>query len=97
MTFEVVFTKRAENDFDSILNYIKTDFGSKPAEQFKNLIVEFAKILESFPEIGTLEVEKKGIRGSVIHKRLKVFYRIKNKRVIILRLFDTRQSPDKRF
>jgi|SRR3569833_467203 len=97
MTFEVVFTKRSENDFDSILNYIQADFGSKSAEHFKDLIIEFAKILETFPEIGTLEVEDKGIRGSVIHKRLKVFYRVKNKRVIILRLFDTRQNPDKRF
>ena len=97
MTFEVVFTRRAENDFDNILNYIQADFGSRSAEHFRNLIVEFVKILESFPEIGTIELEDKGIRGSVIHKRLKVFYRIKNKRVIILRLFDTRQHPDKRF
>jgi plasmid stabilization system protein ParE len=30
MTFDVVFTKRAERDFEIILNYIEVKFGSQP-------------------------------------------------------------------
>lgn len=97
MAFEVAFTKRAEKDFELISNYIEMQFGSNAAIRFKTLVIEFAAILQTFPEIGSLEVEEKNIRGSVIHQRLKVFYRIKNSRIIILRLFDTRQHPDKRF
>ena len=97
MTFEVVFAKRAEKDFENILKYIESKFGDQAGIHFKSLVLEFATILQSFPEIGSLEVEDKNIRGSVIHHRLKVFYRIKKRRVIILRLFDTRQNPDKKF
>ena len=96
MTFEVVFTKRAERDFETILNYIEFKFGNQAGIRFRNLVLEFSTILQSFPEIGSLEIEDKNIRGSVIHRRLKVFYRIKRQKVIILRLFDTRQNPDKK-
>lgn len=97
MTFEVVFTKRAEKDFENISNYIESKFGENASTRFKSLVLEFATILQFFPEIGSIEVEGKKIRGSVVHGRLKVFYRIKRNQVMILRLFDTRQHPSKRF
>ena len=81
MTFEVVFTKRAERDFETILNYIEFKFGNQAGIRFKNLVLEFATILQSFPEIGSLELEDKSIRAAVIHHRLKIFYRIKSNRV----------------
>jgi|SRR5579872_7077556 len=97
MIFEVAFTKRAEKDFETISSYIENKFGSLASIRFRNLVFEFSTILQVFPEIGSLEVPDKNIRGSVLHSRLKVFYRIKNQRVIVLRLFDTRQNPDKKF
>lgn len=96
MAFEVVFTKRAERDFESILNYISNEFGTQATIHFKDLVIEFASLIQNFPEIGSLEISDKNIRGFVIHRRLKVFYRIKVERIIILRLFDTRQHPNKR-
>ncbi len=97
MIFEVVFAKRAEKDFENILQYIEVTFGNQAGIRFKSLVFEFATILQSFPEIGSIEFEAKNIRGSVVHNRLKIFYRIKKNHVIILRLFDTRQHPDKKF
>ncbi|MFD0765230.1 type II toxin-antitoxin system RelE/ParE family toxin [Mucilaginibacter lutimaris] len=92
---KIVLSKRADKDFDNIINYIKEEFGSQPAIKFKNLIINFLSLLQSFPEIGSHEVTEKQIRAFVAHKRLKIFYRIDKDRVIILRLFDTRQHPDK--
>lgn len=97
MAFEVVFTKKADNDFESILDYIQNEFGINAGDDFKDLIHEFTRLIKSFPEIGSLELAGKNIRGFVIHRRLKIFYRIKNDNVIILRLFDTRQHPDVKF
>lgn len=90
---EVALSKKAEQDFDDILNYIKSDFGSVAAVNFKDLIVNFLELIGNFPEIGSLELPDKNIRAFVVHKRLKVFYTVHNKRIIVLRLFDTRQSP----
>ncbi|MGZ3756093.1 MAG: type II toxin-antitoxin system RelE/ParE family toxin [Mucilaginibacter sp.] len=94
MAFEVVFTKRADRDFENILNYIQSEFGMLIAIQFKDLILEFATLIRSYPEMGVAVLPEKNIRSFVIHRRLKVFYRIKANRVIVLRLFDTRQHPD---
>lgn len=95
MAFKVVFTKEAELDFDIILGYIIHDFGNAAAIRFKNLTIEFVKILQNFPELGRLSNAGKKIRFFVAHKRLKIYYRVKGDKIIILRLFDTRQHPDK--
>ena len=95
MAFEIVLTKRAEKDFETILQYILLDFGQSAAVRFKDLTFEFLSILEKFPGIGIILIAEKDIRSIVIHKRLKVFYRIKNTKIILLRLFDTRQHPGK--
>lgn len=90
---KVVLSKKAEKDFDEILGYIKKDFGSASAVNFKNLILRFLDLICNFPEIGSLQTHKTPIRAFVVHRRLKVLYRIQDKRLIILRLFDTRQDP----
>ncbi|MDB5159073.1 MAG: hypothetical protein JWR50_3780 [Mucilaginibacter sp.] len=96
MASEVVFTKRAERDFENILNYIDSEFGLQATLHFRDLVIDFASLIQHFPEIGSLEQEDKNIRGFVIHRRLKIFYRIKQEKIFILRLFDTRQHPDRR-
>lgn len=93
---KVAFSKKADEDFLSILNYIKADFGSKASIDFKTLVFKFVDLIHAFPEIGSLEVADKGIRGFVVHRRLKIFYRITANKIIILRLFDTRQHPDRK-
>ena len=94
MAFEVTFSKRADRDFESILHYISSEFGIQATTRFKDLVIEFASLLQYFPEIGSLELPDKNVRGFVIHRRLKVFYRVKADSIIILRLFDTRQHPE---
>ena len=95
MAFEVIFSKRADHDFENILYYIENEFGTQSAIRFKDLVIEFVALLQNFHEIGNIELPDKNIRSFVIHRRLKVFYYLKNNRIIIFRLFDTRQHPDK--
>jgi plasmid stabilization system protein ParE len=92
---KVVFSKKADQDFENILIYIKRDFGSQASIDFKDLVLKFSYLIEAFPEIGSLELVDKNIRGFVVHRRLKIFYRVKNNKIIFLRLFDTRQHPDR--
>lgn len=97
MKFKVSFAAKAQADFDAIINYIETEFGPNSSSVFKKQIFDFATLMETFPEIGSIEVKEKNIRGFVVHRRLKAFYRIKGDKVIILRLFDTRQNPPAKF
>ncbi|WP_439696354.1 type II toxin-antitoxin system RelE/ParE family toxin [Mucilaginibacter sp. AW1-7] len=95
MALEVVFTKEAEFDFDTILDYILQDFGEAAVIRFKNLTIDFVKVLQNFPELGRLSNTRKPMRFFVAHKRLKIYYRIKADKIVILRLYDTRQHPNR--
>jgi plasmid stabilization system protein ParE len=96
ISLNVVFSSRAERDFEDIITYIKGEFGSKASLDFKSLVFHFTDLVKAFPEIGSLELPEKNIRGFVVHKRLKIFYQVSDDNLIILRLFDTRQHPDKK-
>ncbi len=94
MAFQVVFTKKAERDFNVILDYIADEFGESAAHRFRVLTIDFLSVLISFPELGIVNTPFNNIRSFVVHKRLKVIYSIKGQKIRILRLFDTRQHPD---
>ena len=49
-----------------------------------------------FPEIGSLQVQDKGVRGFTLIKQVIVLYKVKGNSIIILDFFDTRQSPEKK-
>jgi plasmid stabilization system protein ParE len=89
-------TKRAKENFHAIRGYIEGNWGSKSADEFQTKIENFLDLLQDFPEIGTLEVKEKGIRGFTITKQTTIFYRIKGETIIILAFFDNRQDSDRK-
>ncbi len=93
---EIFFTKRANNNYKSIKEYIALEFGVSVSEIFENKLIDFLEILKNFPEMGSLEVPNKGIRGFQFSEQTRIFYRIKSNRIIILTLFDVRQHPNKK-
>lgn len=96
MALEVFWTKRADNKFDKIIAYLQEEWGDNVAASFVKRVYEFIDLLTEFPEIGKVEYKERGIRGFVIVKQVILFYKVGNKGIIILNLFDTRQSPRKR-
>ena len=44
MAFEIILTKRAEKDFETILQYILLEFGQSGAIRFKDLTFEFLPV-----------------------------------------------------
>jgi plasmid stabilization system protein ParE len=59
----VKWTKRAESSYRSILDYITSEFGSQTAKVFKQKTIDFLGLLAKFPEVGSLEIKEKNIRG----------------------------------
>lgn len=79
-----------------ILEYIEREFGAKARQSFRTRAQDFTRLLLEFPELGTLEIREKNLRGFQLTKQTRVFYRIKGDRIIILTLFDSRQDPSKK-
>lgn len=93
---KLFFTRRAEQNYQAIKRYLIRNWSVKVARAFEEKTTDFLNLLEEFPEIGTVEVEEKQIRGFQLTTQTRIFYRIKDGRIIILALFDVRQNPKKK-
>jgi plasmid stabilization system protein ParE len=96
MALGIKWSKRADKKFDDILDYLLTEWGDRATKSFVKRVYDFLDILSEYPEIGSIEIKEKGIRGFTIIKQVNVFYRIKGETIILLDFFDNRQNPKKK-
>jgi plasmid stabilization system protein ParE len=92
MALEIFWSKRADNKFDKILEYLNSEWGERVTSAFVKKVYDFLDILVEFPEIGTLENTKRNIRGFVIVKQITIFYKLSGDNIILLNFFDNRQN-----
>lgn len=92
----IVWTKKARKRFGEILDYIELKFGKTARQSFITKTKDFTRLLYEFPEIGTVEIPDKKLRGFQLTKQTRVFYRLKNDQIILLTFFDSRQNPRRR-
>lgn len=93
---KVFLTVRALKNFHAIKGYITDEWGEKVAGIFETKTLNFLELLVYFPEIESIEVLSKNIRGFQLTKQTRLFYRIKMDKIIILTFFDVGQSPNKK-
>lgn len=93
---KISFTKRAQKNYNSIKIYLSEEWGLKTAEAFEEKTVDFLDILKEFPEMGSMELPEKNIRGFQLTKQTRILYRIIKNRLIVLAFFDVRQNPNKK-
>jgi len=96
MALKIYWTKRADQKFTQITEYLVKEWGESVAKAFTKKVYDFLDILSEFPEIGTVEHKEKDIRGFTIIKQVNLFYRISRDRIILLNFFDNRQHPKKK-
>jgi len=53
-------------------------------------------LLEIFPEMGSFDLAEKQIRGFQMLKQIRLLYRIKGEKIIVIAFFDVRQNPKKK-
>ena len=96
MALEIKWSKKADQKFDKILEYLILNWGENVTKNFVKKVYDFLDILAEYPEIGSIENKEKGIRGFTIVKQVNIFYRIKDQNIILLDFFDKRQDPKKK-
>ena len=96
MSRKFKITKKAERNFEEILDYLLKRFGQTTTNKFIDRTTKLGELLVIFPEIGQLADKSKGIYSFVQTKQTTVFYRFSDFEVIILKFFDTRQHPNKK-
>ena len=96
MALKVVWTKRADKKFDSIIDYLLNKWGELVTTNFVRKTHHLIELISEFPEMGSVEHRETGIRGFTIVKQVTVFYRIDGSTLFILNFFSNRQNPKSR-
>jgi plasmid stabilization system protein ParE len=60
MALEITWSKRGDKEFDKIIEYLLAEWNEQVTEAFVKKVYDFIDILADFPEIGTIEIMKKG-------------------------------------
>ncbi len=93
--FEVIWTKSAQFDLESIIEYIKTDSLTTAKKIFFEIKKECdelycspqrKRIVPELQQIGILKYRE------IIHKRWRIIYKIDNKKVYILLVVDSSRN-----
>ena len=92
MAKEIVWTETAVRDRLRIYQFwLSHNQSIRYSEKLEILFNESAKLLAEFPEIGPM-TDYKDIRVKVVGNH-KLFYRLIEDRIEIIRVWDTRQNP----
>lgn len=96
MAKTIIWNRRASIRFNSIINYLQSEWGDRVTQNFANRAFQVIELLSENPEMGLIENADKQIRGFVITKHNTLFYRIEHDSLILLNFFDNRQHPAKK-
>lgn len=95
MAKKIVWSKRAIKSFNSVINYLETEWNDAVTENFVIHTYNAIELLADNHEIGTIEDPGRNIRGFLVTKHNILFYRTTDKKIILLNLHDTRSNPKK--
>ena len=96
MALKIQWFKRAETKFDNIINRLEEDWGEKSAKDLVQKVNRVLNLLTKYPELGTIEVPNRNIRGILIVKQLRIFYIPGRNLIKIIQVFDTSESPKRK-
>lgn len=93
MARKIIWTKRANKRINQIIEYLEDEFGKNTTKSFVSKTYQLIDLISQNPHLGTMENLDKNIRGFLLTKHNRVFYRVTESEIIILNFFDTRTHP----
>jgi len=98
MTLEIVWTKRAENGYDSIVKYLEKNWTEKEVDKFLRESEKFFELPGQYPEIFQKTVYSKNIYRGPMNKLTILTYRLKShkKQIELINIRSSRQKPLKK-
>lgn len=95
MAYEVIIKKRFSGKVVKVLTYLEKEWSKQVAATFLTKIDRRIELLKNQPHIGAASTKEKGIRGILITRHNKMYYKIAGNKVVILNMYDTRMNPKK--
>ena len=96
MAKKIVWTKRANSKFNKIIDHLEKEWGLKVTQNFVKKTYDIIELISDQSELGTIENTEKNIRGFLLTKHNRLFYRVTETEIILLNFFDTRSGPKRK-
>ncbi|MBK9110079.1 MAG: type II toxin-antitoxin system RelE/ParE family toxin [Saprospiraceae bacterium] len=80
---EIRFAKTATFDLNNILEYHSNEWGEKAAVKFQSKLEHLMNLISSNSYLGVLENSWNRIYGILLIKNVRVYYRIRDEKLII--------------
>ncbi|MGY6522444.1 MAG: type II toxin-antitoxin system RelE/ParE family toxin [Mongoliitalea sp.] len=95
MALEIVWTKRAEEGYAKIIEYLEANFNEKEVRKFIGQSYHFFELLSQYPEMLESSKKQKYLRRGPINKYTVLTYRIKPRKKLIelINIRSSRQKP----
>ncbi len=95
MAYQIIVKKRFTNKLQKALTYLEKEWSHKVAADFLLKIDRRIELLTKQPTIGAPSTRIKDVRGLLVTRHNRIYYKIKDNKVIILNMYDTRIDPKK--
>lgn len=92
MVREIIWTKRANAKFNKIISYLEEEWGEQVTRNFVRKTYDIIELISDQSDLGTIENVDKKIRGFLLTKHNRIFYRVTDKEIILLNFFDVRSG-----
>ena len=96
MARKIVWTKRASKKFNKIIEHLENEWGRAVPENFVKRTYGIIELISDQPELGSLENKERNIRGLLLTRHNRLFYRVTSSNIILLNFFDTRSGPKRK-
>ena len=93
MAYQIIVKKRFTNKVKKVLTYLEKEWSHKVAVEFLLKIDRRFELLAQQPYIGAPSTKVKDIRGLLITRHNRLYYKINGNKVTILNMYDTRMDP----
>jgi plasmid stabilization system protein ParE len=90
---EIIFSTRARLKLERLLDYLETEWSPKVKHAFMAKLDQALFQIAKMPESCPMSHKKKGVYKCLVSKQTSLFYRINDKGIEVITLFDNRQKP----
>lgn len=92
MAKRIIWRKKASDNLIEIVSYLQENWSPKDARNFIDLVDQKVDLLTKFPKAGKASQKQPTLRKLVLTPQNTLIYRIKGEKVIVLKIYDTRQN-----
>lgn len=95
MSKEIIWSSAAENDLLKILEYLDLNWNTNVTNSFLDILDKNISQVSFTPDLFPVFNKLLKIRKCIITKHNTLYYENHDSEIVILRIYDVRQNPDK--